>query len=330
MTGLLLSKGFVAQFGEQLDQAMQAAGLQPQIIHLPDDPEQQLDPTLVAQIEIAYLTRDLRFTPYYPSFCAAVSAAQQLRWMHFTSAALDQYPFMDALLAHRVRLTSSAGTNGVPVGHTAIGGLLMMARGFPRWLQAQREQRWDPARGAAAPRDLKGQRIIIVGVGTIGATVAQFCQQLGMTVIGVRRSPRLPADPVDEMITLDQLPAYLPGCDWLVLACPDTPETHHLVNAQVLASLPKQACLINVARGGVVDEQALIAALKQQQIAGAYLDVFATEPLPPDSPLWDMPNVVISPHNAAAAAGNDGRAARIFTENMMRYASGQTMINEQL
>ena len=329
MTGILLSKGFVAQFGEQLRAAARAAGVTPQIIHLPDDAAQPLPAADVAKVEVAYLTRDLRFSELYKTFGEAAKAAPNLKWVHFTSTGIDQHPFLAALRERNVRLTTSAGTNGEPVGQTAICGLLMLARGFPRWIAAQREHKWDPARGKDVPRDLRGQTVIVVGLGNIGATVAKFCKSMEMKVIGVRRSPMRDGDPVDEIHTLDRLPALLPQCDWLVLACPYTRETHQLVNAGTLALMPKHAYLVNVARGAVADEQALIAALQSKQIAGAYLDVFEKEPLPADSPLWDMPNVIVSPHNASASAGNDARAAAVFSENLKLYAAGKGMNNEQ-
>lgn len=329
MTGILLSKGFVAQFGAELQAAAKVAGVTPNIIHLPDDASQRLPAAEVAKIEMAYLTRDTRFSDHYAAFGDTVKAAQNLKWVHFTSTGIDQHPFLPALHERKVRLTTSVGTNGEPVGQTAFGGLLMLARGFPRWLAAQRERRWDPARGKEAPRDLQGQTVIVVGLGTIGATVARLCQALGMKVIGLRRSPKRDGDPVDEMHTLDKLPSLLPQCDWLVLACPYTKETHQLVNAKTLALMPKHAHLVNVARGAVCEEKALIAALQSKQIAGAYLDVFEKEPLPADSPLWDIPNVIVSPHNASASDGNDKRAAKVFTDNLQLYAGGKKMLNEQ-
>jgi len=329
MTGILLSKGFVAQFGEQLHAAARVAGLTPQIIHLPDDAAQPLAPADVARVEAAYLTRDMRFSELYKSFGEAVRVAPNLKWVHFTSTGIDQHPFLPALHERKVRLTTSAGTNGEPVGQTAVCGLLMLARGFPRWIAAQRERRWDPARGKDVPRDLRGQTVIVVGLGNIGATVARFCQSLDMKVIGLRRSPKRDGDPVDEVHALDKLPELLPNCDWLVLACPYTKETHQLVNAQTLALMPRHAHLINVARGGCADEKALIAALQSKQIAGAYLDVFEKEPLSPESPLWNIPNVIVSPHNASASSGNDARAATVFTENLKLFAAGKPMVNEQ-
>jgi phosphoglycerate dehydrogenase-like enzyme len=329
MTGMLLSKGFVAQFGTRLQAAAKAAGVSPEVIHLPDDPAQRLPAATLARIEIAYLTRDIRFSEHYAAFGDTVKAAPALKWVHFVSTGIDQHPFLAALRERKVRLTTSAGSNGEPVGHTAFCGLLMLARGFPRWIAAQRERRWDPARGKEVPRDLRGQTVIVVGLGTIGATVARLCQALEMKVIGLRRSPKRDGDPVDEMHALDRLPALLPKADWLVLACPYTPETHQLVNAKTLALMPKHAHLINVARGAVCDEKALIAALQSKQIAGAYLDVFEKEPLPADSPLWDIPNVIVSPHNASASAGNDERAAKIFCDNLGLHAAGKPLLNEQ-
>jgi len=329
MTGILLSKGFVAQFGEQFNAAADAAGIRPEIIHLPDDAAQRLAPGVAAKIEIAYLTRDVRFSELYAGFGDTMKAATGLKWAHFVSTGIDQHPFLPALHERKVRLTTSAGSNGEPVGQTAVCGLLMLARGFPRWIAAQRERRWDPLRGDGVPRDLRGQTVIVVGLGTIGATVAKMCQALEMKVIGLRRSPKRAGDPVDEVHTLDKLPQLLPHCDWLVLACPYTKETHQLVNTKTLALMPKHACLINVARGGCADEKALIAALQSKQIAGAYLDVFEKEPLPADSPLWDIPNVIVSPHNASASAGNDIRAAKIFIDNLALYAAGKRMVNEQ-
>lgn len=222
MTGMLLSKGFVTQFGTQLQAAAKVAGVTPQIIHLPDDATQRLSAQTLETIEAAYLTRDIRFSDLYQSFGDTVKAAPNLKWVHFTSTGIDQHPFLPALHERKVRLTTSAGSNGEPVGQTAFGGLLMLARGFPRWIAAQRERRWDPARGKDVPRDLRGQTVIVVGLGTIGATVAKLCQALEMKVIGLRRSPKRDGDPVDEMHTLDKLPALLPKADWLVLACPYT------------------------------------------------------------------------------------------------------------
>lgn len=329
MTGMLLSKGFVAQFGDELETTLASVGRQPDIIHLPDDPAAGLDNAVCQRIQIAYLTRDIRFSPLYNTFSAAVTAATSLEWVHFVSTGIDQHPFLTALKSRHVRLTTSAGSNGEPVGQTAIAGLLMLARRFPRWLDAQRRHAWEPMRGAQVPPDLRGQTVLIVGMGTIGATVARFCQAMGMHVIGMRRSPLKPGDPAEEMHPVSALRSLLPRCQWVVLACPHTDETHHLLNAQTLALLPQGAQVVNVARGGCVDEPALIEALRSGHLAGAYLDVFETEPLPASSPLWDLPNVICTPHNASASGGNDRRAADIFFANVLHWARKEPLQNER-
>ena len=329
MTGMLLSKGFVAQFGAELKAKMASVGREPEFIHLPDDPAVPLADELCQRVEIAYLTRDVRFSPLYPSFGAAVTAARKLEWVHFVSTGIDQHPFLPALKSRQVKLTTSAGSNGEPVGQTAICGLLMLARRFPRWLEAQKRHAWEPMRGTDVPPDLRGQTVLIVGMGTIGATVARFCQAMGMHVIGMRRSPLKAGDPADEMLPVSALKTVLPRCQWVVLACPHTDETHHLLNAQTLALLPRDAQVVNVARGGCIDEPALIDAIRNKIIAGAYLDVFETEPLPASSPLWDLPNVICTPHNASASGGNDRRAADIFLANVGHWAKRETLLNER-
>ena len=228
----------------------------------------------------------------------------------------------------KVRVTMSSGANAGPVGVTAAAGLLMLARGFPGWMQAQHRHAWEPVRGERVPEDLGGQTLLLLGVGEIGKTLARIAQALGMRVIGVRRSSREPDDPVDEMHPPAALDQLLPRAQWLALTCPLTDETRRMIGAARLALLPKGARIINVARGEIVDEQALVAALASGHLGGAYLDVFEREPLPAESALWDLPNVVISPHNAAASSGNDARATEIFLHNLAAYARGEPMKNE--
>ena len=326
MTGVLLSKGTAARFGDGLAAAARESGLELRLLHLPDDPGARLDAQERARIEVAYLSRDWRFSDHYRAFGDTVPACPNLKWVHFSSTGVDQHPFLPALFQRGVKVTSSIGSNGEPVAQTAICGLLMLARGFPHWWAAQGRHAWEPVRGEKAPRDLRGQSVLVIGLGTIGSAVARFCQALGMRVIGVRRNPR-PDDPVDEAHTLAALPELLPRCNWVVLACTHNDETHHLLNAKSLALLPKGARVVNVARGGMVDEPALIEALKSGHIDGAHLDVFEKEPLPPDSPLWDLPNVIITPHNAQASDGNDRRSAEIFFANLRQWARGKPLRN---
>jgi len=327
VTGILLSKGTAALCRDELAVAAREAGFEYRVLHLPDDPKARLAPGDCGQIEIAYYTRDIRFSPFNDSFIEALAAAPGLKWVHFVTAAIEHFPFVTALLERGVKLTHSAGSNGEPVAQTAICGLLMFARGFPHWWAAQGRREWAPLRNDAAPRGLAGQTVLIMGLGTIGTAVARFCQAIGMHVIGVRRSPQRWEDPVHEMHAPAALPELLPRCNWVVLACPLTPETQRIIHAGTLARLPRGACLINVARGGLADEGAVIAALKSGQLGGAYLDVFEQEPLAPGSPLWDCPNAILSPHNASASSGNDGRALSIFLANLVSWAHGRPLRN---
>ena len=324
---MLLSKGFVATYGQLLEDSARRAGLAVEPIHLPDDPQARLGAAELERIEIANSSRDVRFGPLYQSYSDALIGAKNLKWAQFHSTAIEQHPFVAPLLARGVKLTTSAGTNGEPVAQTTIATLLMLARGFPHWLDAQRRHAWEPVRGDAAPRDLRGQTILVVGMGNIGTAVARIAQALGMHVIGIRRRPRAPEDPVDELHPLSALRELLPRCDWVVLACPLNAETHHLMNAETFALMKRSAALINVARGRVCDEQAVAAALRSGQIRCAHLDVFEKEPLPADSPLWELPNLILTPHNASASSGNDRRSAEMFFTNLEKWARGEPLLN---
>ncbi len=327
MTGMLLSKGFVATYGSILEETMRRAGLKPAIVHLPGDPGAQLAPADIDRIEVTMLTRDIRFSDHYKTYGDTLLAAKNLKLAHFDSTAIEQHPFVAPLMERGVKLTTATGSNGVPVAQTAITTLLMMSRGLPQMMDAQRRKSWEPVRFAAQPPDLQGQTIVIVGMGTIGSSVARFAQVLGMHVIGIRRRPRAANDPVDEMHGLSELHKLLPRCDWLVLACPLVAETRGMINAQSLALMKKSAGLINVARGALCDEAAVIAALRSGQLRCAHFDVFATEPLPAASHLWEMPNVIVTPHSAGASTGNELRSVRIFLDNLERWGRGDALVN---
>jgi len=232
-----------------------------------------------------------------------------------------------SVLERGVRLTTSSGSAAEPIAQTAITGVLYLARNFPRWTAGQHDRRWNPMRPPEFPRDLRGQVMLVYGLGRIGTEIARLARLLGLHVIGVRRHAAKTGH-ADEIHAPDKLAGLLPRSDWLVLACPLTEETRGVVDAALLAKLPRGARIINICRGEVVDEIALIAALRNGHLGGAYLDVFAQEPLPPESPLWDMPNVVVTPHNSAASAGNDARINAIFLDNIRRWKTSQPLINE--
>lgn len=326
MTALLVSHHFNVHYGTRVAASVAREKVTVEFLALPADPAARLPDPECARAEIAFFSSDV-FPDYSRQFFSAVRKAPGLKWLHVFNAGVD-HPIYAEMLGRGVRLTTSSGAMAEPIAHTAVAALLMLARGFPRWIDAQRRHVWDPPRTGELPRDLGGQTALILGLGRIGAEIARLARVLELKVIGVRRSPRTADDLVDELHPPQALAELLPRCDWLIIACPLTPETRGLVDARLLALLHQGARVINVSRGEIVQEEALIAALKSGRIAGAYLDVFETEPLPPDSPLWDLPNVLISPHNSAAAAGNDERTLAIFLENLSRWHRGEPLVNE--
>lgn len=296
------------------------------LIVLPADPADRLSEADCGRVELAFFSGDV-FPDYSRQFFSALRKAPRLKWLHVFNVGVD-HPIYSEMLDRGVRLTTSAGSTAVPIAQNAIMGLLALARELPRWLQAQRERRWDPARDAPPPRDLEGQTAVVLGLGRIGSEFARLGRALGLKVIGVRRSPRRAEDPVDELHPPSALPALMPRCDWLVVACPLTPQTRRLIDRATLAKLPAGARVINVARGEIIEEPALVEALASGRLAGAYLDVFETEPLPPESPLWTLPNVLITPHNSARSAGNEERVLAIFLDNLARWQRGEALVNE--
>jgi phosphoglycerate dehydrogenase-like enzyme len=222
-------------------------------------------------------------------------------------------------------MTTAAGVHADPLAEFALLGLLWLAKGGPRLLQWQRDRHWE----RHTSRQLAGQRVLIVGAGSIGRRVAELCAAAKMEVwAAVRpgRSAQLPG--VTRFIGVDELTGVLAEVDALVLACPLTDETHHLIGAKQLAALPRHAVLVNVARGQVVDEPALVESLSTGQLAGAVLDVFEQEPLPADSPLWDMPNVLVSPHSASTVAEENSQIVDLFIDNLRRFLAGEPLRNE--
>ncbi len=325
MTGLLVSHQFNAKYGKDVVAAAKRDGIDIELLVLPPDAEARIDDAAAVRAEIAYFSSDL-FPQFAKQFFSATRKAPALKWMQVFNAGVD-HPVFASVLERGVRLTTSSGTAAEPIAQTAIAGLLSLARNFPRWLAGQRERKWNPLPPAEFPRDLRGQTLLIYGLGAIGIEIARLAHLLGLNVIGVRRSA-VRIEHLDEMHTPDKLDALLPKCDWLVIACPLTTETRGMVNAALLAKLPRGARFINISRGEVVDEPALIAALQSGHLGGAYLDVFAQEPLPVESPLWDLPNVIVTPHNSAASAGNDARINALFLDNLKHWKKNQPLVNE--
>lgn len=286
-----------------------------------------------AGAEVAFLSRDLfvggtrhRLNPRFLRFIDLLAAAPDLRWVQTFSAGTDMAPYQ-AMLARGLLLTSSAGASAPAVALTALTGLLALARGFPRAAAAQARHAWEPLYAGAEPRDIDGQTALVLGTGPIGQEIGRLCRAVGLRTVGVRRDTSALPPGFDAVAAFPALADLLPQTDWLVLACPLTEVTRGIIDAAALARLPPGRHLVNVARGGVVEEAALLAALASGHLAGAFLDVFALEPLPPDSPFWDLPNVIVSPHSAAASDGLAGRVAAIFCDNLARWARREPLRN---
>ncbi len=325
MAGILTSATFLERYGEQLRRAAAAAAIEAELITLSTDPDARLSDEDCERIEIACYSLDLIDSPWGRSFFSSLYRAPRLSWLHTRNAGVD-HPIFGRFLERGVMLTTSAGAAAEPIAQSTIAGLLTLSRGFPEYADAQRRHAWEQADEDARP-DLLDQTLVVFGLGAIGSAIARIAQAIGLRVVGVRRSPAREGDPVDELRHPDELPSLLPRADWLALACPLTPETRGLFNASVFAAMPSGAHVLNIARGPVVDEPALIEALQSGQLGGAYLDVFEEEPLPGDSPLWDMPRVIVTPHNSGASSGNDPRSAAIFFDNLGRWARGEPLRN---
>jgi len=275
--------------------------------------------------QVALISRDVTgmstkfvITPETEQFYKAVRAASDLQWMHVHSAGVDR-DFYQQQQARGVRVTASQGASDAVVAQAALTGLLALARQLPFLMQAQQRHAWEPLLGEGRlPRDLSGQQAVVVGWGGIGQRIGQLLQGLGLQVTVARHGPE-PAGPGLKTVRYGDLRNVLPTTTWLILACPLTDDTRGLISADLLDTLPENAYVINVARGHVIDEQALIRALQDKRLAGAFLDVFQQEPLPPDSPLWDIPTVIISPHSAGFSDGNPARVRQIFIKKLQDW-----------
>jgi phosphoglycerate dehydrogenase-like enzyme len=324
--GVLVSDRFPADLAQRCERYAEGIGRKLAWIHVPADPQARVPEERLPEIQVAFYTSDV-YETRPRSFFSAVRKAPNLRWLQTFNVGVD-HPIFAELLGRGIRVTSAAGTSAVPIAQSAITGLLMLARGFPAWIKAQQTHTWLQFRGSSGPADLAGQTLCVLGMGSIGSEIARLGQALGLTVIGIRRSARTPADPVAEMHPPAALAELLPRCQWLAIACPLTVETRKRIDGPMLARLPQGARVINVARGEIVDEAALIQALRAGHLSGAYLDVFEKEPLAPESALWDMPNVIVTPHNCGASSGNDGRVLALFGANLERWLSGRALLNE--
>lgn len=258
-------------------------------------------------------------------------AARRLRWVHSAAAGVRGllYPEM---VASDVLLTNSAGIHAVPMAEHVVGGVIYLLRGFDRAVDLHRAGRWDkaPWTGAGADvREVGEQRVLVVGAGGIGGAIGGRLAALGATVTGIRRNPDRGVPPGFAAVhPPEALEALLPAADVLVLAAPFTPETGALIGAERLARLPEGAIVVNMARGALLDTGALVTCLTANRLRGAVLDVFEQEPLPADSPLWGLRQVLLTPHISAVSPRRFWeRQLSLFEENWRRWVAGEPLRN---
>ena len=257
----------------------------------------------------------------------AVAEAADLRWIQSWSAGLDWLLDTDADLPPGLLVTSASGVHAVPIAEHVFALLLAVARRLPAHLRAQRDGTWDRSNANGA-FELEGKRLVLLGTGEIGSRVARLASAFGMFVTAVQHHPDDATPPgVDRAVPNEGLLDVLPETDVLVMSLPLTDETRGMVGAGTFAALPDHAVLVNVGRGETVDQGALVAALQGGHVGAACLDVFEDEPLPDDSPLWVMDNVLVTPHVAGQAPHYADRALAIFLDNLGRYRRGQDLTN---
>ena len=276
----------------------------------------------------------------------ALDLAPNLRWVQLHSAGVNHildHPIMqrDEAGARDVAVTTVSGIHATPIAEYVLASILAFRWRVPLWTECQREARWPSNRwGLYARPELRASTLGILGYGSIGREVGRLGKAFGMRVLALRRSPGhakegyavdRTGDPGGEIparfFSPDELHEMLPECDFVVISLPLTPETEHFVGEAELRAMKPSAYLVNIARGPIVDEQALIRALHEGWIAGAGLDVFEREPLPDDSPLWAIENALLSPHVAGFTPRYDERAVAVFAENLHRYLSGEPLLN---
>jgi glyoxylate/hydroxypyruvate reductase len=286
---------------------------------LDDDAARRRWETLLDGAEILFDFGPLELAP-------TLAARERLRWVQGTSAGVGRFVERIGLLDSDVVVTTASGVHARPLAEFALLAMLMFGKNTLHLTRQQREHRWE----RHADEEVRGKLVCVVGLGKIGREVASLARALDARVVGVVRDPagrEAEELGVERLVSTADVDELLPEADVVVLATPHTPETHHLLDARRLALLRPTAILVNVARGDVVDEPALVDALRGGRLRGAALDVFEREPLPPDSPLWDLPNVFVSPHSASTVAAENERIVELFCRNLRAFLDGAPMVN---
>jgi D-2-hydroxyacid dehydrogenase (NADP+) len=263
---------------------------------------------------------------------AQFSIARRLKWIHSTAAGVGQLMYPE-LRASDIEVTNASGVHSIPMAEHVLGTLIALARRFPDSVRYQEQSYWSqeelwrgvPDRGRL--RELRGQTVLSIGFGTIGRAVARIAQPLGIRIWAVTRSGHADPNLAEQAFPASKLDEALPQADFVILAAPETPETRNMMGEREFAVMKPSAYFINVARGALVDERALVRALEQRKIAGAALDVTLEEPLPREDPLWKLDNVFITPHVSAVSEHLWERQTALLVDNLGRWFSGRELVN---
>ncbi len=245
----------------------------------------------------------------------------ELKWIQTWSAGVNSLPLKE-LEGKDIRITSANGVHSFPISETVFALMLSLTRNIHTYIKNQEKKKWD---GADIKLEMHGKTVGVIGVGAIGKETAKIAKAFGMKVIGIRHSGK-PENYVDEMYTTDKLNAVLPECDYVVITLPLTEDTHQLFKQEQFQLMKDSAFLINIGRGEIIKEDDLAAALSAGEISGAGLDVFEKEPLAESSPLWEMDNVIITPHTSGSTEHYDKRVVEdIFIPNLKKFIAGNEL-----
>lgn len=303
-------------FTPEMYEAIRALGLEP--VFLPAGADGRPGPEEAAYDGVDFSDIDAVFC--YRFFCHNdIARFPRLKYIHTTSHGLDHMP-LDYIRAHGIRLCDARGVYGVPMAEYALGGVLQLYKAFPLLAAQQRDRVW---RHPETVRELTGRQVTLLGTGSVGTECAKRFSAMGCRCVGLCRHPKTGAEGFDAQRGIDALDALLPETDILLVTLPLTDETRGMLDARRFALLKDGAVLVNMARGHIVDEAAMAAALKSGRLSGAVLDVFDTEPLPADSPLWALPNCIVTPHSSFIGEHDP---KRLFS---LLYCNTVNWLNEQ-
>jgi phosphoglycerate dehydrogenase-like enzyme len=254
----------------------------------------------------------------------SVKKAKSLRWLQLSSIGVDKHAKRDLYVRSDAVLTNCHGNNGLSISDHVLGMMLLLSRNFHFYRDQQTSGVWEKI---VPSKDMFTSKLLIVGLGSVGSNLARKAKALGVTVLAIDQSGSIKPEYVDEMHTLAEIDILVPQVDFIVLCVPTTPVTTGLFNRTRLLSIPHDSYLINVGRGALIDQDALAECLANESFAGAAIDVFNTEPLPLDSPLWTLKKLFMTPHVAGKSPSAHVRHFSTFHDNLVRYLRGETLVN---